>query len=96
MPLSERRGPLCRGPDCFTENGPCHPGCDPNAEAVQHIPVPSEPEQAKCTKGSLGTQWRDRLRWVVGWVVPVATVVTALAAAANGVHVLIDLISTFP
>lgn len=95
MPLSERRGPLCRGPDCFTENGPCHPGCTPDARAVVQ-PVSHRPEQAHSTNGSLGAQWCARLRRFVVWVLLAASLVAALSTLADGVHTLIDLISKVP
>lgn len=96
MPLSERRGPLCRGPECFTENGPCHPGCTPDARAVQYKPVMPAPEQIYFTSGSLGAQWRARLRRFMVWVLLAASLVAALSTLANGVHTLIDLISKVP
>jgi hypothetical protein len=96
MLLSERRGPLCRGPDCFTENGPCHPGCTPDARAVHHKPVMSGPKHAHSTNGSFGAQWRYRLRRFVVWVLLAASLVAALSTLAHGVHTLIDLISKVP
>lgn len=94
MPLPEpgQTEPLCSGPDCFTQNGPCHPGGTPGARATQHSSVPSDPEQGECSKGNPGTQWHDRLCRFVGWVLRVA----AGATIAYGVHVLIDVISTLP
>ncbi|MCA1673376.1 MAG: hypothetical protein LC799_14650, partial [Actinobacteria bacterium] len=38
----------------------------------------------------------DRLRWFMGWVWRVVSVVATLIALVNGVPVLIDLISKFP
>jgi hypothetical protein len=96
MPLPERRGPPCKGPLCFTENGPCHPGCSPDARAVHRKPVMSAPEQAHCTNGSLSAQWRARLRRFVVWVLLAASLVAALSTLADSVHTLIDLISKFP
>lgn len=93
VPLPEGRGPPCKGPDCYTRNGPCHPGCTPEARAVQHAPVPTPSEQVECTNGSPGPQWRDRLRCFVGWVLQVASLVAASRTIADGIHALIDLIS---
>ena len=88
MPLPERRGPRCRGPDCNTENGPCHPGCTPDAGTAET----QEPTQP--TSESPGAQWRDSLRQFVTWVLLVASVVAALSTIADGVSVLVELIST--
>lgn len=95
MPLPERRGPPCRGPDCFTENGPCHPGCHPDARAVTQ-PVCPPPEQAQPITGSPGDQRRDRLRRFVGRVLLVASLVAALSTMADGINTLVDLISKLP
>jgi len=95
MPPPERRGPPCDGPDCYM-NGPCHPGCNPKTEAVQHSSVPSHTEQVESTKGSPGAQWRRRLREFTVWVLLVASAVTALSYLVGGVQTLIDLISKFP
>ena len=46
MPLPKRRGPSCEGPDCYMTNGPCQPGCHPDARAVQQ-PVSQEPEHTQ-------------------------------------------------
>jgi hypothetical protein len=94
MPLSERRGPLCRGPDCSTENGPCHLGCSLDARAVVQ-PVSHRPEHTHSTSGSHSAQGRDRLRRFLGWVLLVVSVLTALSKITDGAHVLIDLISKF-
>jgi hypothetical protein len=94
MPLPERKGPLCRGPDCYTENGPC-PGCHPDVRAAQCSSVPSAPEQIESSNGSLGAQRLGRVRWFLGWVLLVASVLVALGTIADGLNALIDLISTF-
>ena len=93
MPLPERRGPPCRSPHCLTEDGSCHPGCHPDARAVTQ-PVSAEPEHTQCTSGNPGPQRRDRLRQFVTWVMLAASMVTALSTIADGVHALMDLIST--
>lgn len=92
MPLPEGKGPVCRGPDCYMTNGPCHPGCRPDARADQLLPVPSAAEQVECTKGSPGDQWRHRVRQVVACVLLVASLATAPTNIAKGVHALIELI----
>ena len=95
MPMPERRGPPCRGPDCFTENGPCHPGCLPDARAVTPpVSEPEGPEQTHCTSENPGPQWRDQLRQFVTWVLLAASMVAALSTIADGVHALMNLIST--
>ena len=96
MPLPEWKGPLCRGPDCFTRNGPCHPGCSPDARAVQHIPVPSGSEQVEYTNENSGSQWYARAHRLVGWVLLAASVITALITVIHGVQALIMLISAVP
>jgi hypothetical protein len=96
VPLPERRGPPCRGPDCYTRNGPCHPGCTPDARAIQHIPVPSSSEQVESTSESPGSQWYVRARRLVGWVLLIASMITALITIIHGVQGLIMLISTVP
>lgn len=96
MPLPERRGPPCKGPDCYMTNGPCRPGCTPSTKAVQHTPVSSVPEQVHSTNGSLGAQWWRRLREFTAWVLLTASLVAHLNNLVGGVQTLIDLISKFP
>lgn len=96
MPLSKRRGPLCRGPDCYMRNGPCHPGCHPDARAVQEPVLFWEPEHTQSTNGRPSAQWRARLRRFVGWILLVASLLAHLSKLVDGAHVLIDLISKFP
>jgi len=93
MPLPERRGPPCRSPYCLTENGPCHPGGNPDARTVnQPVSEPQGPE-TQCTSGNPGPQWRERLRQFVTWVLLTASMVAALSTIADGAHALMDLIS---
>ena len=94
MPLPERRGPPCKGPLCFMKNGPCHPGCTPDAGTAK-TPVWDTPEPTQSTNGSLSVQRRDRLRRFLVWVLLVASVLAALSTIADGLHALIDLISKF-
>jgi len=94
IPLPERRGPRCRGPDCLTENGPCQPGCNPEARAVnQPVSEPQGPEQTYCTSGNPNPQRHGRLRVFTGRVLLVSRLVAAFTTIAAGVHVLIELIS---
>ena len=95
MPLPEQWRPQCRGPDCYTTNGPCRPGRHPEARAVnQPVSEHQGPEQTHCTSENPGPQWRDQLRQFVTWVLLAASVVAALSTIADGVHALMDLIST--
>lgn len=94
MSLPEGRGPPCEGPDCYTRNGPCHPGCLPDAGTAEP-PVLTPPEQTQSTKESPSAQRRDRLRRFLGWILLVASVLATLGKITDGAHVLIDLISKF-
>ena len=93
MPLPEGRGPPCSGPDCYTKNGPRHPGCTPDARAAQRSSVARE--QTEHTKGSPGAQWRRRLREFTAWVLLLTSMVVNINKLVDGVQVLIDLISQF-
>jgi hypothetical protein len=93
MPLPEGRGPPCSGPDCYMKNGPCHPGCTPDARAAQRSSV--QPERIEHSKDGPGIQWRHRLREFTAWVLLITSMVVNLNKLVDGVQVLIDLISQF-